>query len=128
MAKKSERVEVSFEGKDKLSPVMGKLVGGMGKMIAAAGAMGIAFMGVQKAVEAVSGAFKKLTDLTKKSISLAAEQERVEVKLAAAMKSAGIYTKEAFEANLKMASSFSFKSFMKKNSSLLSNECLSLFL
>jgi hypothetical protein len=106
VAKKSERVEVSFEGKDKLSPVMGKLGGGMGKMIATAGAMGIAFMGVQKAVETLGNAMKKLTDVMKQSVALAGEQERVEQKLAAAMKAAGIYTEEAYKANLKMASSF----------------------
>jgi hypothetical protein len=69
-------------------------------------AVAVAYVGFRAATRTASAALKKLNELSKQSIQLAGVQEVAEVKLAAAMRAAGIYTREAYQANLDMASGF----------------------
>lgn len=99
MSVRKESMEYRFEGQDRVSGMLRKLTGKsgfQGLAIAAAG-VGVAFLAVRGASRLLGGAMNTLSDLSRRAISEAQQQEQANIKLKAAMVSTGQYTEMNYQ-------------------------------
>lgn len=102
----TETLRLNLTAQDRMSKVVKGTSSSFDTMARKVAAVAVAYVGFRAATRTASAALKKLNEFSKQSIQLAGVQEVAEVKLAAAMRAAGIYTREAYQANLDMASGF----------------------